>query len=103
MIRRGEVYWIVDRGKRRPGAVVTRDQAIPLVKQVMVAPATTTIRRAPTEVLLGRSDGMDRDCVLSMDNLRAVPVRALKERITTLGESRMDEVCAALVYTFGCA
>ena len=102
-IRRGDVVWIVGRdGRRRPGLVLTRDAAIDLLARVVVAPATRTIRGIPTEVRLGRDDGMPEDCALSMDNVRVVPKAALKRRITTLRGARLDEACEAMAYALGC-
>jgi mRNA-degrading endonuclease toxin of MazEF toxin-antitoxin module len=43
--------------------VMTRDEAIDSLNQIFVVLATTRIRGIPTEVDLGREDGMPRDCV----------------------------------------
>lgn len=101
-IRRGDVFWVETDGGRRPGAVVTRDVAIPLLTKVMVAPATRTIRQIPAEVTLGPGDGMPEVCVLSIDNLYLVPKRNLKDKIASLPAGRLDEFCDALNYAFGC-
>lgn len=101
-IRRGDIFWTDLDGRRRPAAVLTRDSAIPLLNRLVVAPATTTIRHAPTEVLLGRADGMPAECVLSLDNVRVIPKAALRRRITSLDPSRLDEVCEKISYAFGC-
>jgi mRNA interferase MazF len=102
VIRRGDVFWIEDGGRRRPAAVLTRDSAIPLLNRVVVAPATRTIRDAPTEVRLGPADGMPDECVLSIDNIRVVPKKSLKRRITTLEPARLEEACDAIAYSLGC-
>lgn len=101
-VRRGDVFWIDEVGGRRPVCVLTRDSAIPLLHRVVVAPATRTIRGAPTEVRLGRADGMPEECVLSLDNIRVIPKRALKKRITAVSTERLEEVCEALSYAIGC-
>jgi len=103
IVRRGDVFWIVDReGRRRPGVVLTRDAAIGLLTRVVVAPATRTLRDIPTEVLLTRADGMPEDCAVSLDNIRVVPRAALRRRITSLRSERLDEICEALTYALGC-
>lgn len=102
-IRRGDVYWLSDGTRRRPVAVLSRETAIPLLSWITVAPATRTIRGIPTEVSLGPDDGMPSPCVLTLDNLRVVPKRALTGRITGLSPARMDEVCHALRYALGCS
>lgn len=101
-IRRGDVCWYDDGHRRRPVAVLTRDSAIPLLSRVMVAPATTTLRGGPSEVRLTPAGGMKAECVLSLDNVRVVPKRALKGRITSLNPQRLDELCEAIRFTLGC-
>ena len=100
---RGEVWWVelADAG-RRPACVVTRDAAIPVLTTVVVAPATRTIRGIPSEVALGRGDGMPTDCALSLDNLTALPKALLTERIAMLRDSKLDDLCRALRAATGC-
>lgn len=63
---------------------------------------TRTIRGIETEVQLDASDGMPRECAISLDNLRAVPKALLVEPITELGAGKMAEVCKALEAAAGC-
>lgn len=102
-MRRGEVWWSEDPdGGRRPVFVLTRDVAIPVSSRVTVVPATTTIRGLASEVRLGTTDGMPRECVLSFDNIRTVPKGILSERLTALSAERLHEVCRALRYATQC-
>jgi mRNA interferase MazF len=97
VVARGEVWWYEDpRAGRRPYLILTRDEAIPVLNQVMAAPATTTIRDIPTEVRLGRDDGMPEECVLSLDNVTVIRRALCTERITTLNPAHLREVCEAL-------
>ena len=93
----GEIWWIEhpDVG-RRPGCILTRQAAIPVLTSVLVAPATRTIRGIPSEVRLSRDDGMPDDCALSFDNLITVPKALLTERITEVPARRRAELCTAL-------
>ncbi len=102
-MNRGEVWWyeLPDVG-RRPGCILTRQAAIPVLNAVLVAPATRTIREIPTHVRLGPGDGMPDDCALSFDNLVTVPKALLTERITRLAPARLAELCAALEVATGC-
>ena len=102
-IGRGQVWWaeVPDAG-RRPALVLTRAAAIPVLNRVVVAPATTTLRGIPTEVPVGREDGMPEDCALSLDNLTVVAKTALRSLICTLGPQRMFDVCAALRASVDC-
>jgi mRNA interferase MazF len=105
VVGRGDVYWLElpDEG-RRPVCVLTRLEAIPALKGVVVAlvTRTRTIREIPTEVQLTVRDGMSADCVVSLDNLRTVPRALLTEHITALGPERMREVCKALATATAC-
>ena len=94
--RRGEVWWgeLPDEG-RRPFLVMTRDAAIPVLRTVVVAPVTRTIRGIPTELALGPDDGMPEECAASFDNVRVVPKAHLVERACGLDPFRMIEACRA--------
>ncbi len=102
-MKRGEVWWYEHpRRKRRPVCVLTRDEAITVLSQVIVVEATTTIRGIRTEVRLDEDDGMPRPCVLALDSVSAVRQRLLTEHITTLSPARMHQVCEALHVATGC-
>lgn len=103
MVGRGEVWWYEDpRAGRRPFLVLTRDEAIPVLNQVLAAPATRTVRGIPTEVALDRSDGMPTECALALDNVASVRVSLLTTRITRLREGKMREICEALERATSC-
>jgi len=93
----GEIWWaeIPDAG-RRPALVVTRDSVIPLVRTLLVAPVTRTIRHIPTEVALGPEDGLSQECAASFDNLRLLPRWVLTERAGRLSTPKALEICRAL-------
>ena len=101
-MRRGEVWWAEGTPDWRPVLILTRESVIPLVNKVVVVPATTSARGIPSEVTLDRRDGMPRPCVLSFDNVRLLSKSLFRSRITTLSESRLDEVCESLRYSLGC-
>ncbi|MGH8900850.1 MAG: type II toxin-antitoxin system PemK/MazF family toxin [Egibacteraceae bacterium] len=102
-MKRGEVWWYEDpRTGRRPFLILTRDEAIPLLNQVLAVPATRTIRGIPTEVALDGADGMSVRCVLTLDNLALVRVSFCTQRITRLDPDRMREVCEALRQATAC-
>lgn len=100
---RGDICWTdLSAGGRRPVLVLTRAEAVPVLHQVIVAPLTKTIRGIPTEIRLGKDDGMSEECVISFDNLQTTSRRLLSEPITTLSGLRMHEVCRALAIATGC-
>jgi mRNA interferase MazF len=103
VVTRGEVWWVEDPAAgRRPHLIVTRDVAIPVLHNLIAVPATTSIRGIPTEVAIGREDGMPKDCVLSLDNMTLLPKAYFLEPICTLSSERMAKVCKALDHATGC-
>lgn len=82
--------------------MLTRDAAIGVLVEVLVAPITRTVRGIPTEVVLDETDGMSKPCVVSFDNLSTIAKSQLTEKITNLGEPRMQEVCRALNASVDC-
>ncbi len=103
MVRRGDVCWVDDPDEgRRPALVLTRDEAIPVMRKLTVAYATRTVRGIPTEVRLTERDGMPAECVVNLDNIRQVPRVLLDDPITSLSGPRMHEVCHALAIANGC-
>lgn len=77
--------------------VVTRDSAIPVLSQVVVALVTSKIRDLPTEVPVGREHGLARDGVVNCDNLFTVPKNALGTRRGQLDFGALPALRDALV------
>ncbi len=103
MVRRGEVWWYEDpRAGRRPFLILTRDEAIPVLNQVLAVPAMRIVRGIPTEVELDRSDGMPVACALAVDNTTLIRVSLCTERITRLAPERVQAVCDALAVATAC-
>jgi len=82
--------------KRRPVLIVSRDDVIPVLNNVVVAPVTSTIRNIATCVAVGPSEGIDHDSVASFDNLAAVPKSVLTTRLGALGVDGRQQICSAL-------
>ena len=103
MVARGEVRWLeLEEEGRRPVVVLTRDEAIPRLRNVVVALVTRTVRGIDTEVPLGPADGMPVECAVSLDNVRTVPRALLTEPITRLDQVKLDAICRALGRSAGC-
>ena len=102
--RRGELWWCEppDIG-RRPVVVLSRDIAIPRLRRALVAPCTSTIRGLPSEVLLEPDeDPIARRTAVNLDSVESVSVGLLVERLGTLSESRMAQICQALSVATDC-
>ena len=58
--RRGEIRWytFASPDKRRPVLLLTRDSVIDTLNEIIVVPATRTIRGISTEVVLTSDDRM---------------------------------------------
>jgi len=75
-----------------------RDQ---IMLKVTVAEVSTVVRAIPTEVSLGRSDGMPKACVINTDNLVTIAKTYLESKIVSLREARIAELDAALAFSLG--
>lgn len=93
----GDVWWAeVPEAGRRPVLVVTRSAAVEVLRTVVVAPISRTVRDIPTEVVLDREDGLRERCAATFDNVQPIPRWSLTERVATLSPDRRPELCAAL-------
>ncbi len=100
---RGEIWWgETPDAKGRPFLVLTRDEAIPVLRTVLVAPVTRTIRGIPTEVRLGSSEGLPAESVATMDGVLAFPKSMLTRRLGGLASPRRYELCDALWAAVDC-
>jgi len=100
---RGGVFWLeMEKVGRHPVCILTRNEGIPVLDNIVVATVSKHIYGASTEVLLGVEDGMSRECAIGLDNLRTVPKALLTEEITVLGAEKIHEVCRALALATDC-
>ena len=94
--RQGDLWWAEAEDKRRPVLVITRTDAVPVLTWILVAPVTRTVRRIPTELLLGPANGLREECVASFDNLQPIRRTFLTERIGELQPDQSLGICSAL-------
>ena len=102
-MRRGEIWWaeLPAPVGRRPVVLLSRNEAYGVRELVIVAPITSRARRIPTEVPLGRADGLPRRCVANLDTLNAIPKRTLTQRLTSLAPEKLAAVERALCFAVG--
>jgi len=86
--------------KNRSVLVLTRELVRPYLNRVTVAPITSTIRGLSTEVPVGPANGLDHDCVVSLDNIVTVPTSALGRQIGCLLPAQEAELSAAVRAAF---
>jgi mRNA interferase MazF len=70
-VKRGEIRWYTFRlpDNRRPVLVLTGNDFIDHLNEIIVVPATRTIRGMATEVVLTADDGMPVACALNFDHV----------------------------------
>ncbi len=88
--------------KRRPVVVLTREEALPFMRTVIVAEVTSTIRGIASEVIVGPDEGLKTISVVNLDNLQTVDQRRLRGYVGRLSAAKMGDVCSALAVATGC-
>lgn len=103
-MNRGEVWRYRFRSpeKRRPVLVLSRQEVIELLPTVMVAPITSTIRGAPSEVGVGAAEGLSHPSAVNLDHVQTVERARLEGYVGSLGLEKMRDVCRALSIALGC-
>ena len=86
---------------RRPVLLLTRTTAYAYLNKVIVGEVTSTVRKIPQEVAVGRREGLRHASVVNFDNVHVVPTACLGDRIGALSASREQEVKRALGHALG--
>ena len=86
--------------KTRPALVLTRDSARGAMTKVTVAPVTSTIKGLSSEVRVGPGNGLDHDCVVSLDNVLTVPVASLGRTVGYLNAAQEAQLARAVVLAY---
>jgi mRNA interferase MazF len=104
-VRRGEIRWYTFAlpDKRRPVLLLSRDSVLLSLNEIIVVPATRTIRGIDTEVVLTEDDGMPTACALNFDHVSLARKERLGAAVTSLSETRWPEVEQALLIACGFA
>jgi mRNA interferase MazF len=102
-LTRGEIRWYTIRlpDRRRPVLVLTRDEVIDRLNEIIVAPVTRTIRGLRTEVLLTEEDGMPAACAVNFDHISLGQRDRFGSLLCSLSEGRWPEVRRALLIACG--
>lgn len=103
-VNRGDLwlYEFTGRDKRRPVVVLSRNDVIDLLHTVTVAPVTSTIRGAPSEVLVGIPEGLKHESAVNLDHLQTVEASGLRTYLGRLSRDTLTEVCRCLAIALGC-
>ena len=78
-MNRGDIRWYAFRppDKRRPVLILTRNAVIERLNEIIVVPATRSIRGLTSEVVLTAEDGMPATCTLNFDDVSLANAPAL--------------------------
>src|SRR5438874_13194002 len=102
-IERGEIRVVLPNpDKARPVLILTRASAISYLARVTVAPITSSIRRVPSEVVIGLEEGLKQPSAINLHNVQTVSKDDVGRRVGRLADARMREVCRALGFALGC-
>ena len=102
-MRRGEIRWytFASPDKRRPVLLLTRDSVIDGLNEIIVVPATRTIRGIASEVVLTSDDGMPTACALNFDHVALARRDRIGSVVTNLPSARWAEAERALLIACG--
>jgi mRNA interferase MazF len=103
-VRRGDVwrYRFKAPDKLRPVVILSRPEVIDLLHTVMVAPITSTLRGAPSEVPVGVGEGLKRESAVNLDHVQTIERARLVGYVGRLAPEKMRDVCRALAIAVGC-
>ena len=104
-MRRGEIRWytFAPPDKRRPILILARDEVADVLNELVVVPATRTVRGLDSEVVLTIADGMPTTSALNFDHISMAQRSRIGAVVTTLPDDRWDEVRRALLTACGFA
>jgi mRNA interferase MazF len=99
-VKRGEVRWYTFKAldKKRPVVILTRSSVIEYLGEVTVAPVTSTVRDIPSEVPLGKNDGMPRECAVNLDHIQTLSRARVGRLIAVLSPEKLVQVKKAIQF-----
>jgi mRNA interferase MazF len=97
-VRRGEVWWVTIPPPvgTRPAVLISRDEAYRLRSHVLAVPVTRRVRGLPTEVELGRHNGLTHPSVANCDTIQLVARSWLERRVGELDNQQTQRLADAL-------
>jgi mRNA interferase MazF len=104
-VTRGEVWWarLPAPAGRRPVVIVSRESSYAVRASVTVVEVSRRVRGIPTEVPLGKREGLPAKCVANADNLLTIPKVWLDARAGALAPDKRTALDAALRFALGLA
>ena len=102
-MKRGEIRWYTFAlpDKRRPVLILTRNEVIDHLNEIIVVPVTRTIRGLVTEVILSRTTGCLVVSALNFDHIALAQRSRICNVLCSLPEERWSEVQQAVMIACG--
>ena len=103
-LKRGEIWScsFPEPEKQRPVLILTRQEVIGMLNTVMVAPITSTIHGAPSEVIVGNNEGLKHASAVNMDHIQTIEKARLERFVGSLSSEQMKSVFRAIGIETGC-
>lgn len=86
--------------KTRPVLLLTREGARAVMSKVTVAPITSTVKGLSSEVPVGRANGLEHDCAVSIDNVVTISADLLGRRVGFLTPEQEHHLARAIVLAY---
>lgn len=86
--------------KTRPVVLLTREQVVPYLARVTVAPITSTVRGLSTEVAVGAGNGLTNESVISLDNVATIDRSALGPVVGYLTREQETALALAVIAAY---
>jgi len=80
---------------------LTRSEVIDRLNEIIVVPATRTIRSLSTELVLTQEDGMPVACALNFDHISTAQRERIRPLLCHLPPARWNDVRSALLSACG--
>jgi len=99
-MQRGEIWWadLPEPAGRHPVVILSRNKAVQVRGFITAAEVTGTIRHIPVEVILHKSDGMSKECVVNLDSIYTISKKFLSKKIADLNSTKLEAVETALKF-----
>jgi mRNA interferase MazF len=111
-ISRGDLYYAdlnpvvgSEQGGIRPVLIIQNDMGNKHSPTVIIAAITSKAMKAmlPTHCLLGATNGLDRDSIVLLEQIRTIDKKRLRDYVGALEQPIMQEVDRALAVSVGLA
>ena len=83
--------------------LVSRDSSYAVRSSIMVVEISRTVRSIPTEVPLGKREGLPAKCAANADNLVTIPKAWLDARVGPLSTDKVQALDEALGFALSLA